>query len=106
MEDKFLENNAASDIEKARFYAKFVLLVNWINTVWIRNRNQNFSKVGTGTGTATNHYSSTTLKPTSYLTTGPYIFANIIKLQKKRLNYCIRKCMYKYILINVKGCNL
>jgi hypothetical protein len=80
-ENNFLENNAASDIEKARFCAKFLLLVNWINIVWIRNRNQNFSKVGTETGTATNHYSSTTLKPTSYLTTGPYIIANFIELQ-------------------------
>ncbi len=29
-----------------------------LDIVWIRNRNQNFSKVGTGT--ATNHYGSTT----------------------------------------------
>jgi hypothetical protein len=30
-----------------------------LDSVWIRNRNQNYSKVGTGT--ATNHYGSTTL---------------------------------------------
>jgi hypothetical protein len=35
-----------------------------LNTVWIRNRNQNFSEVGTGT--ATNHYGSTTLQVGKY----------------------------------------
>jgi hypothetical protein len=39
-----------------------------LNIVWIRSRNQNFSKVGTGNGTGTtiNNYGSTILHKTVY----------------------------------------
>ena len=57
-------NNAASEIEKARFCTNFGFWKIVLNTVWIWNQsgNQNFFKVGTGTGngTATNHYGYTT----------------------------------------------
>jgi hypothetical protein len=61
MRTNFLGNNADSDIEKARFCTNFLLLDNYAKYFWnrIRNQNQNLSKVGTGT--ATNHYGSTTL---------------------------------------------
>ncbi len=40
---------------------KFFVIENYAKQVWIRNRNENFSKVGTGAGTTINHYGSTTL---------------------------------------------
>ncbi len=55
---------AVSDIEKARFVQSFCSWKTVLNIVRIRNRNQNFSKVGTAT--ATNHCGSTTLTDTVY----------------------------------------
>ncbi len=43
---------------KGKILCNFSFWKTVLNSVWIRNRNQNFSKVGTGT--ATNHYGSTT----------------------------------------------
>ncbi len=57
-----LGNNAALDIEKTKFCTNFLLLKTVLNIVGVRNRiknksrHLNFSKVGTGTGTAMNHY--------------------------------------------------
>ncbi len=59
LEASFLGNNAAADIEKARFCRIFLLLEN-CEIVWIRNqnrsrsrsRNQNFLDVGTATAIA------------------------------------------------------
>jgi hypothetical protein len=64
----FLGNNAAPSTEKARFCKLLLLLKNSAKQVCIRNpsrnRNQIFSKVRTGTGTAKIHYCSTTLHKT------------------------------------------
>jgi hypothetical protein len=46
-------------LESQDFVQIFLCWKTVLNFVWIRNRNQKFSKFGTGT--ATNHYGSTTL---------------------------------------------
>ncbi len=61
LEANFLGNNAAFSIEKARLCNKFFFVENCTGAgtgIGAGNRNQNFSKVGTGT--AINHYGSTT----------------------------------------------
>jgi hypothetical protein len=47
---------------KTHDFVKKILVLGKLLNIVLRSQNQNFSKVGTGTGTATSHFGSTTLE--------------------------------------------